>query len=117
MPVSKVLNFVKPALGMPAMPPVPTRTTLVKFFNLDVDLGFFIFMILDPYKTLLTLSFPIFHVNIILLSMYILILCQSCFEVIMINYFFFISNVLEVGVSLNSYQNLPSVLVRCDQAP
>ena len=49
MPASKVLN--KPALGMPAMPPVPTRTTLVKFFNLDVDLGFFIFSILDPYKT------------------------------------------------------------------
>ena len=52
MPVSKVLNFMKPALGMPAMPPVQTRTTLVKFFNLDVDLGFFIFMILVPYKTL-----------------------------------------------------------------
>ena len=51
MPVSKVLNFVKPTLGMPVMPPIPTRTTLVKFFNLDVDLGFFIFMILDPYKT------------------------------------------------------------------
>ena len=51
VPASKVLNFVKPALGMPAMPPVPTRTTLVKFFNLDVDLGFFIFSILDPYKT------------------------------------------------------------------
>ena len=42
---------MKSALGMPAMPPVPSRTTLVKFFNLDVDLGFFIFSILDPYKT------------------------------------------------------------------
>ena len=52
MPVSKVLNFVKPTLGMPTMPPVRTRTTLVKIFNLDVDLGFFIFMILVPYKTL-----------------------------------------------------------------
>ena len=51
MPVSKVLNFVKPALGMSAMPPVQTRTTLVKFFNLDVDLKFFIFMILVLYKT------------------------------------------------------------------
>ena len=51
MPASKILNFVKPTLGMPAMPPVPSRTTLVKFFNLDVDLGFFIFSILDPYKT------------------------------------------------------------------
>ena len=51
MSVSKVLNFVKPALGMPAMPPVQTRTTLIKIFNLDVDLGFFIFMILVPYKT------------------------------------------------------------------
>ena len=59
MPVSKVLNFVKPALGMPAMPPVPTRTTLVKFFNLDVDLGFFIFMILDPYKTPSSVSYCI----------------------------------------------------------
>ena len=28
-----------------------SRTSLVKFFNLDVDLGFFIFMILVPYKT------------------------------------------------------------------
>ena len=51
MPVSKVLNFVKPALGIPAMPPVPTRTTLVNFFIHDVDLGLLIFMILDPYKT------------------------------------------------------------------
>ena len=64
MPVSKVLNFVKPALGMPAMPPVPTRTTLVKFFNLDVDLGFFIFMILDPYKTLDPNSTREFLINI-----------------------------------------------------
>ena len=51
MPALQILNFVKPALGMPAMPPVPSRTTLVKFFNLDVDFGFFIFSKLDPYKT------------------------------------------------------------------
>ena len=51
MPALHILNFVKPALGMPAMPPIPSRTTLVKFFNLDVDLGFFIFTKLDPYKT------------------------------------------------------------------
>ena len=43
---------MKPALGMPTMPPLPASTTLVKFFNLDVDLGFFIFIKLDPYKTL-----------------------------------------------------------------
>ena len=46
-----ILNFVKPALGMPAMPPITSRTTLVNFFNLDVDLGFFIFTKLDRYKT------------------------------------------------------------------
>ena len=40
MPVSNVLNFVK-----------STRTTLVNFFIHDVDLGLFIFIILDPYKT------------------------------------------------------------------
>ena len=55
MPALQNLNFVKPALGMPAMPHVPSRTTLVKFFNLDVDFRFFIFSILDQYKT------PIFH--------------------------------------------------------
>ena len=41
----------KPALGMPVLPPVPKRTTLVKFFKLDVDFGFFISSELDPYKT------------------------------------------------------------------
>ena len=51
MPALKILNFVKSALGMPALPPVPKRTTLVKFFKLDVDFGFFIFSELDPYKT------------------------------------------------------------------
>ena len=51
MPALHILNFVKQALGMSAMPPVTSRTTLVKFFNLDVDLGFFIFTKLDPYKT------------------------------------------------------------------
>ena len=48
---------MKPALGMPAMPPVPSRTTLVKFFNLDVDLGFLFFSKLDPYKTPEIVSF------------------------------------------------------------
>ena len=51
MAALQILNFVKPALGMPAMPPVPSRTTLVKFFKLDVDFGFVIFSKLDPYKT------------------------------------------------------------------
>ena len=51
MPALQFLKFMKSALGMPAMPPVPSRTTLVKFFKLDVDFGFFIFSKLDPYKT------------------------------------------------------------------
>ena len=51
MPALKILNFVKPALVMPALPPVPTRTTLVKFFKLDVDFEFLIFSELDQYKT------------------------------------------------------------------
>ena len=51
MPALKILNFVKPALGIPALPPVPKRTTLIKIFKLDVDFGFFIFSELDPYKT------------------------------------------------------------------
>ena len=51
MSTLQILKFMKPALGMPAMPPVPSRTTLVKIFKLDVDFGFFIFSKLDPYKT------------------------------------------------------------------
>ena len=51
VPVLQIKNFVKPALGMLETPPVPARTSLVKFSNLDVDLGFLIFNTLDPYKT------------------------------------------------------------------
>ena len=60
LPALQIKNFVKPALGMPATPPVPARTTLVKFFNLDVDLGFLIFSTLDPYKT--PMNVPMFDV-------------------------------------------------------
>ena len=42
MAALKILNLVKPALGMPVLPPVPKRTTLIKIFKLDVDFGFFI---------------------------------------------------------------------------
>ena len=71
MPVSNVLNFVKPALGMPTIPPVLTRTILINFFIHDVDLGLFIFMILDPYKTHV-LACPLMTLHVISLPVVII---------------------------------------------
>ena len=46
-------------MGMPALPYVHARTTLVKFLKVDVYCGLFIFIDLHPYKTLFYFCMPL----------------------------------------------------------
>ena len=45
VPALKFFKKQKPPLGMPALSPTTKRTTLVKFFKLDVEFGFFFFSV------------------------------------------------------------------------
>ena len=51
VPALKFFKKQKPPLGMSAFPPTTKLTTLIKFLKLDVEVGFFFFSELHPYKT------------------------------------------------------------------